>query len=100
MYKRQVRHLCFQFQHLQNIGDLPGDVVHGTEFQLVVHLTPEREIVCYPTIGRKNSSVCEDDSALDVYKRQDYNIGDLVTIEDTHLKQLHNACLLYTSRCV
>ena len=24
----------------------------------------------------------------------DYNIGDLVTIEDTHLKQLHNARIL------
>src|SRR5699024_5832235 len=53
-----------QFQHFQNIGDLPGDVVYGTEFQLVVNLSTQREIVCYPPIGREKSSVCEDDSAL------------------------------------
>ena len=56
--------MCFQFQHFQNVGDLPGNVVHGTKFQLVVNLPTQWEIVCHPTIGREKSSVCEDDSAL------------------------------------
>ena len=54
----------FQFQHFKNVGDLPGDVVYGTEFQLVVNLSTERKIIRYPTVGREKSSVCEDDSAL------------------------------------
>ena len=64
LLRREVGHMGSQFQHFQNVGDLPGNIVHGTEFQLVVNLPTQREIVCYPTIGRKKSSVCEDDSAL------------------------------------
>ena len=64
LFRWKVRHLCFQFQHFQNVGDLPRDVVHGTEFQLVVNLPTQWEIVRHPTIGREKSSVCEDDSAL------------------------------------
>ena len=60
----KVRHLRFQFQHFQNVGDLPGDVVHGTEFQLVVNLPTQRKIVRHSTIGREKSSVCKDNSAL------------------------------------
>ena len=41
--RREVRHLCFQFQHFQNVGDLPGNIVHGTEFQLDVNLPTQRE---------------------------------------------------------
>ena len=54
----------FQFQHFQNVGDLPGDIVYGTEFQLVVNLPTQRKIVRHSTIGREKSSVCEDDPAL------------------------------------
>src|SRR5699024_10156480 len=48
----------------KNVGDLPGNVVHGTEFQLVVNLPTQRKIVRHPTIGREKSSVCKDDPAL------------------------------------
>mgnify|MGYP006922405531 CR=1 FL=1 len=41
----EVRHLRFQFQHFQNVGDLPGDIVHGTEFQLVVNLPTDDRFV-------------------------------------------------------
>ena len=60
----EVRHLRFQFQHFQNVGDLPGDIVYGTEFQLVVNLPTQRKVIRHSTIGREKSSVCEDDSAL------------------------------------
>ena len=60
----KVRHLRFQFQYFQNVGDLPGDIVYGTEFQLVVNLPTQRKIVRHSTIGREKSSVCEDDSAF------------------------------------
>ena len=49
VYKRQ-------FQHFQNVGDLPGDVVHGTKFQLVVNLPTQRKVIRHSTIGREKSS--------------------------------------------
>ena len=64
LLRREVRHLRFQFQHFQNVGDLPWDVVHGTKFQLVVNLPTQRKVIRHSTIGREKSSVCEDDSAL------------------------------------
>ena len=64
LIRLKVRHLRFQFQHFQNVGDLPWDVVHGTKFQLVVNLPTQRKVIRHSTIGREKSSVCEDDSAL------------------------------------
>ena len=55
----EVRHLRFQFQHFQNVGDLPGDVVHGTEVQLVVNLPTQGEICLLYTSGIGNHGVAE-----------------------------------------
>ena len=60
----KIRHLCFQFQHFQNVDDLPGDIIHGTKFQLVVNLPTQRKAIRHSTIGHEKSSLCEDDSVL------------------------------------
>ena len=37
----KIPHLCFQFQHFQDVIDLPWNVVHGATFQLFVDFSPE-----------------------------------------------------------
>src|SRR5699024_3482775 len=62
--RREVIHMSCQLQYLQNVGDLPGDVVHSAALQFLINLSTQRKNIRHSAVRREESAVGKDDFAM------------------------------------